>query len=185
MYFVRLSSNEFRRRPSLVRAFLKELTTQPTGPALKTIVNAPVGTILSAYDGSLRTNDYRQLRFATCARHVRAMYFELWKSCDLNDNQWFLDRAYLTLFFVERPDKEVELLSLHCDPEAIERDGKPHSDYKSGPHIHIKTAADPMPKAHFALADGYINEVLRDVKSLTNALKRSLQMIRVEVLNRY
>lgn len=56
--------------------------------------------------------------------------------------------------------------------------------YKRGPHLHIKAADEPIPKSHLALARGQLSEVLFSLDDLTEALGRSIQMIKDEILDR-
>jgi hypothetical protein len=110
------------------------------------------------------------------------MYFEWWESVDIESETWRLDRAYLSLYYIDRTlRKDVEVLAVHCDPD--EPADQPHSKYKRGPHVHVTWAKDPMPRAHLALNVAHLDDVLASAGALTAAIGVAVDMVRDEVLS--
>jgi hypothetical protein len=81
---------------------------------------------------------------------------------------------------VEEDLKESEYILLHCD--ASEPDSSPHSKYKQSPHIHVEVAQQPIPKAHIALYNGRISEVLKSRAAFNSALVDSIGMLNSQIL---
>ncbi len=180
---LRLERDEFASRLPIVRRVLACLSPDKRGPACE-IVNMPDECIaIGVYTGLRPSSVIREWRFPTKIKGVRANYYEIWRPLMVRGQpSFFLHQAYLTLFQKESPNNEKELLALHCDPD--EPDSRT-ALYKRGPHVHIKAAAQPIPKAHFALAKGQLDQVLSNVSSLTNFLAMGVQMIDDEVLTRF
>ncbi|MCL4487787.1 MAG: hypothetical protein M1570_06610 [Chloroflexi bacterium] len=123
-------------------------------------------------------------RFKTFLPDFYAAYKEEWVPVDFKkQDQWCLTKAYLTVFKLNRSTRDLtEFICLHCDPE--EPDADPKSRYKQGPHLHIKAAVAPIPKAHVALAHGYLKMILGSDKELFHAMRLAIELIRDEILAR-
>ena len=101
--------------------------------------------------------------------------------------QFCLDKAYLTIYERKEPlysVEEREYLCLHCDPNEGDDGESTSAIYKKGPHLHIKVAEHPSPQALLALAIGYLEWVLANAANITEALKKIIQMIKDEILDR-
>lgn len=164
----------------------------PSGRAmLRTISDADVAwqrrasptEFVVAFHGGAPTGDYRDWRFRTVAPWLRASYFERWVADSAQADAWYLNRAYLHLYRVGAPREETEFLALHCDPN--EPPDAAHAKYKRGPHLHIKVAENPFPKAHIALNLSDLASVLSSVESLTDALGLAVLLIRERVIDLY
>ena len=135
--------------------------------------------ILGLSDASQPGSVFRDWRFKTTSPVIEGNYHEIWS--DLGKGKYFMNRSYLHLFFQDRSELvEKEYVLLHCD--ASEPNDSEHSIYKQSPHIHIEMARDPIPKAHFALYNGRILEVLKNLESFDVALKESIEMIDSQVI---
>jgi hypothetical protein len=133
---------------------------------------------------------YDEMRFRTIYTKdisVNAMYHEIWDKID--DKSYYLDRAYLHFYIIDKtlPEPaEKEFCLLHCDPN--EPDDAAHAKYKQSLHLHIECSdaswphCDVWPRAHIALNNGYLGDVLKDINSLTNAMKEAILMLKEEVL---
>lgn len=170
-------------RGNVIRTFLRPIAGRPGGPAWD---NRPTATgfIIATHDGAPPTGDYRDWRFATILPGFRGMYFERWLRVGSDRKQiWYLERAYLHLY--ETIDhvtgQEAEYLCLHVDPN-LPNDSA-HWIYKRGPHLHVSTARHPIPHAHIALNRGHLDDVLRSVESLSQAMALAITMIREEILD--
>lgn len=143
--------------------------------------------IISTYEGSSPSNfDYRSWRFKTIKDDLRANYFEIWRPSDPEQSNWYLFRAYLTIFAVNQVTRtEKELVALHCDPD--EPDDAPHAKYKQGPHLHMLWAADPLQHSHIALnSSRYLqNGVLASFQNLSDHFDEAVKLISEQVISYY
>lgn len=137
--------------------------------------------VLSAYLGSEPLDlDPNMWRFTTRIPKIRASYYERWVPTDFRREAYFLERAYLHLYLRQSQLEEREILALHCDPN--EARSERHYRYKAGPHVHVSTAEEPLPHAHFALNNHELENVLGSVSNLTDALKSAIVMVDDQVL---
>ena len=178
MYNILLSPREISHRGQKISNILKPLSRIPYGPAYN--MKQGVGTIIiGTHDGAPSYSEYTSWRFATQSRGYYASYYEKWTSINEEDSQFCLERAYLTIY-----RNQEEFICLHCDPNEEDIDGQGKVVYKKCPHLHIKRAEEPIPKAHISIAVGYITEVLASASSLTDTLKYGIQMIKDEIMDR-
>lgn len=184
MATIELVESEVYLRGETIRQLLRVLSRIEGGPAWQ-VTSGPDGAIvLGTHDGSPAQSNYRAWRFATRFPLYYAMYFEMWRPTSVERLSFYLDRAYLTVYRQEGPGSEQEFISLHCDPDEHDPDEQAKAVYKRGPHLHIKAADPPIPRAHIALAVGQLEHVLSDAANLTEALEWSILMIADEVLDR-
>jgi hypothetical protein len=134
--------------------------------------------IIGISDGKETGSNFREWRFQTTNENIRGCYFEVWLKYEKEN--CFLERSYLHLYKTTEPENENEYVLLHCD--ASEPDGTEHAIYKQSPHLHIEVAPYPLKKAHIALYNGRIGEVLKNIGSFNDALRESIQMINSQIL---
>ena len=135
--------------------------------------------IYSIADGFETGIDYSEWRFQTICENIKASYYEVWTNH--GKGNYFLVRSYFHLYLLSTEDMKMsEYILLHCD--ASEPDSGKHAMYKQSPHIHIEVAPNPLPKAHFALYNGRIKEILKGINSFNQALKESIDMLNDQVL---
>jgi len=140
------------------------------------------GKVVAAHDGSVPGGDPREWFFRTFAPGVWGQYFELWKPFD-GDRRLLLDRAYFHVFTYDNERTHLrQLLSIHCDPASSDK--LPLRTYKIGPHLHVVAAEKPLPRSHFPLNLGHLDEVLSSLNSLTKAMQSAVRVISDEVLKR-
>ena len=140
---------------------------------------------------SQNTDQYTQRRFKTYVPSLFATYYERWYKTDQGEKELFyLERAYLHLYMMDKTLKqEKEFCLLHCDPN--EADNAPHAKYKQSLHLHIECSDSSWPhcaiwpRAHIALNTGYLDCVLKDIDSLTKAIKEAVVMLKEEVLDEF
>lgn len=181
MPLIQATVKEVASRGKKIRVLLEPLTpANLSGPAWesKYIHNS---CIIGTHDGARPTTDYRDWRFNTFVPKTYASYFEKWDP--LSDNQWCLNRAYLSIFQLDPETRsEKEFLSLHCDPN--EPDNEPYAIYKKGPHLHIITAVDPIPHAHIPLNMIHLQTILSSIETLSEAIESAVIMLKKEILTR-
>jgi hypothetical protein len=132
---------------------------------------------LVATDEETDVVHYLDASFRTSAVALRCNYHELWQGPARD--YWSLNRAYFTLLEVVPALPNYQpLLCIHADP--VE-----DSDFKQGPHLHMSCAPDPMHRCHFPLEFGFLKTVLRDCESLTDAIKRAIEIVAGDVLPRF
>ncbi len=117
---------------------------------------------------------------------MRGSYFEQWLPVDERQKRYYIDSAYLHLY--RRPEaigraEEFEILGLHCDPN--EPGHTEHARYKQGPHLHVSTSEQPMPRSHIALNLGNLVETLGSIDQLSVAWQTAIKMLEDQVLDLY
>lgn len=140
-------------------------------------------TIVLAASNEKRGVNYSEWFFPTFLKGYLGNYYEVWISDDPNkkpekDIQWYLEKAYLQIY---RGD--LVYFCLHCDPEAEDGQGI-KACYKRGPHLHIKTPYSLIPKAHIALAHGYVDKILASEGNLLDAMRLGVELLCDEILPR-
>ena len=178
MSIIQMKMDGLGPRGKKIQTILRPISHQRQGPAWFPRSSSRE-YIIGTYDGTRPTAEYRDWRFSTFVRNFRAMYFEIWKRSTENDQYWYLDRAYLSIYqIIDR--NESEFLCLHCDPN-IANDVK--EKYKKGPHLHIKAANEPLPHAHIVLNLGHLDAVLTSIDTLSVAIDTAISMPKEEVLD--
>ena len=179
MPVVQLGEEDIAKRGTRISRLLRPLSRIPSGPASERRGGSNGKIIIGVHEGSRIKSDFTDWRFATMTRGFWANYYEIWSLVDEKRRQFCLEKAYLTIFKEDR-----EFLCLHCDPNGTEIEAAEKTIYQKGPHLHVKCAEQPIPKAHLALTGVHLDETLADAVTLTKALEWSIQMIRDEVLDR-
>lgn len=182
MELCRIDSKGLQRRLQGVRSLLAPLLSNDV--ATGAFYRPRATRIIGSYSGPKPNNeDFRNWRFRTTARMIRGMYFEQWDAVDETQDNWFLKKAYLSLFSFGSLGNEKELVSLHCDPN--EANTEPHWLYKRGPHLHVKAAEEPIPHAHIALNLFELDAILTSSDNLLTAFGQSLEMLSDQILSLY
>jgi hypothetical protein len=115
MPIIQMNINDLKSRVQKIRVMLRPISKQKDGPACELTNSSSSRLIFAIHDGARPISDYRDWRFSTKVESFYAMYFELWKRNEKDEELWYLDRAYLSIYqFINRQEKEF--LCLHCDP---------------------------------------------------------------------
>jgi hypothetical protein len=180
-----ITPTEYWNRIEIIKKLLEPLAVDRS-----LFVSGESGYVLAARDRSSKPGArYDEMRFRTKANNLIAMYHERWLQGFKGREEFFyLDRAYLHFYLIESSSvDEKEFVLLHCDPN--EPDNAAHAKYKQSLHLHIECSDSSCyphchvwPHAHIALNTGYLDHVLKDVKSLTKAIEEAVCMLREEVL---
>lgn len=180
---ITILASRITSRYDKIRRLLRPLrpTSRDVGCNLKKEMHDG-GRVVAAHDG-LTTSSGEKWFFRTFVGDVWADYTELWLPCQ-NAKKLTLRKAYLHL---HRPGDTKgslkEFICVHCDPQ--EDENSPGGRYKKGPHLHIRAADQPLPKSHFPLNLGHLNQVLESVDALTTAMGDAVQVLADEVLNKF
>lgn len=174
-----LSPRNISHRGKTITKILKPLSRIPYGPAYNIKQGGAGIIIIGTHEGAPSHSEYTSWRFATQSPGYWASYYEMWTSINEEDSQFCLERAYLTIY-----RNQEEFLCLHCDPNEEDIDNPNKAAYKKCPHLHIKRAEEPIPKAHIAISVGNITEVLANATNLTDTLECGIQMIKDEIMDR-
>jgi hypothetical protein len=182
-----ISSRNLNLRGRKVQKLLRHISFDSQhGPAYKHL-SFRRRHVVGFHDGQFRSSENcRDWRFKTRVPSIYAMYFEQWIPIELDrHDRWCLDRAYLNLY--ELSDRRLldglkEYICLHCDPN--ESEDNTHAFYKRVPHIHIKVAKEPIPRAHFSLNLDFSDVVLDSVDSLFSSWETAIFMLRDQILER-
>lgn len=183
MAIISININNLHSRQSSIRRLLRPLRRDKKRDVGCKIAGGKHfgGKIVAAHDGS-PSDDPLNWYFKTFIEGIWGQYFELWKPYN-NDAKLLLERAYLHIFKIGTKRGSLkEFLFVHCDPNTKEEE--PLAKYKKGPHLHVKAADEPLPKSHFALNMGNLDEVLTSLNSLTKAIEGAVRIISDEVLKR-
>lgn len=136
--------------------------------------------IFSISDGKENGSNFKDWRFQTISESITAGYHEVWRN--LGKEKYFLERSYFHLYmFDEEEQIESEYVLLHCD--ASEPNNTEHCEYKQSPHLHFEKAQYPIPKAHIALYNGRVHEVLSSLVAFNSALSDAIKMLETQILN--
>jgi len=182
-----LGSEELRNRHKSVKPLLKPLALDYAKLNVSPIACGTTEHIVAAKDNVSKPNArYDEMRFRTIGK-LHAMYYERWYK--VSEKLFYLDRAYLHFYMFEPSIADYkELALLHCDPN--EPNDAAHAKYKQSLHLHIECSDNSCyphchiwPHAHIALNSGYLSHVLKDVDSLTLAIKEAICMLKEEVLD--
>lgn len=181
---IKLTEKELSKRGPELNKLLGPLLRNPKegGPAWSQKTGQGFQVAIIARDKVL-TNNYESWRFATFHRDFKAVYYEIWLPLDIaKQDSWYLTKAYLNIFRIDRTKHDdKEYVCLHIDPEESEGE---NAKYKQSPHLHIKAADAPIPKAHIAIVNGFLEQILSSEKQLFKAMKLGIELIRVEILDR-
>ncbi|MFN4860593.1 MAG: hypothetical protein ACK40P_06490 [Pseudanabaena sp.] len=174
-------------RPQIVQKMLETIAIDKN----TLFVCGEPGYILAARDRSSKPGvRFDSMRFRTKVNNLIAMYHERWiQNFEGKKEFFYLDRAYLHFYLINPIQaEEKEFLLLHCDPN--EPDDAAHAKFKQSLHLHIECSDSSCyphchiwPHAHIALNTGYLNYVLKDVDSLTQAIEEAIYMLKEEVLD--
>lgn len=195
---IKMPMRDLTSRGNDVRTMLVPIAAanQVGGPAWEFKSGSSV-VVIGTHDGSPAGSDYRHWTFSTVRPDVRAQYFERWlKFEERGQELWFLERAYLNIFKVDRTTRGLdEILCLHCDPDDAPDENLKDEDldkyqkllkqsyYKKHPHLHVVAADAPFPHAHLALHVGFMEQVLSSAGALSEVFRHAVQMIKDEVLD--
>lgn len=184
---IEVTAEQVYSRSEHIRDFLKPLVSRPENLYIQYL---PIKqeTIITVCEKGSNIGTYDNYRFDTIANGFWAMYHERWKRFIKDKSEYYyLYRVYLHLYQINKAVRdELEFALLHCDPN--EPDSAAHAEYKQGLHLHIECGNAPWPhglvwpKAHIALNVGYHKQVLKDLNSLTEAIKVSVIMLKKQVL---
>jgi hypothetical protein len=181
---IKLVSDEVVRRGTKFNSILKPILRNPKsgGPHWSNKPRQGSQITIIGYDKVL-TPDFNNWRFATFHNNFRAVYFETWLPTDLKKlDIWYLTKAYLNIYLLDRArQEEKEYICLHSDTES---EGDSQSYYKASPHLHIKMAEEPIPKAHIALANYHLAQILSSEKLFFQAMSWGIELICDEILKR-
>jgi hypothetical protein len=178
---VEIHVDQLRSRGRLLQQLLRPLARQSSvGPAWQNRTG-PSSWVIAMHDGSPPVSDHLAWRFATFVPHVRAGYYESW--IPLGEGLWCLDRAYLHVYkTISGTAEEKDFVFLHCDPN--EPADTRHGPYKRGPHLHVRAAEPPLPRAHIALMGRQALDLcMSSVDALTDALGWAVGMLKDQVLD--
>jgi hypothetical protein len=97
MAIIQMKISELVSRGENIRTMLRPISKLETGPAWER-KSAPGGIIIAVHDGVNPTSDYRDYRFSTFVQNFQAMYFELWRRTEEDEQSWYLEKAYLSIY---------------------------------------------------------------------------------------
>lgn len=149
----------------------------------------PGTQVITSPNGQAKKPDnYHDWRFQIkSAPSVWFHYFEIWKLLDLG-RHCSLNRAYLHIYVKRERDLD-QIVCIHSDPLEVPED--PDNEhlvwqcrFKRGPHLHVSTAGD-LAHCHFPLNYGHLDTVLSSIDDLTKAMADAVQIVRLEVVERF
>lgn len=174
-----ISRKNLSNRGKQGQNLLKPISKSSTGPAYKQAGEGKDTKIFGFFDGSFAPEiPYRDWKFRTVVNRIYGMYFERWIPYEVGkDDNWQLDRAYLSLYELMNPVDSKELICLHCDP-------MDEHHYKRVPHIHVKASEEPIPHAHIALELYNNPNLLKSSDDLFAYFSKAIGLLKSEILDR-
>jgi hypothetical protein len=118
MPFILMKRDGLASRGQNIRKLLQPISRQKDGPAWE-IKASSSGLVIATHDGAQPTSEYRDWRFSTFVRNFNGMYFERWMRNEEDEESWYLERAYLSIYQHIDWNEEKEFLCLHCDPNIL------------------------------------------------------------------
>lgn len=179
-----LGERDLTKRGAEVRRMLSPLSSDQGGPAWgRQTLRSEI--YIGAFSKGSKSADIREWRFRTSVRGFYGNYFERWIPVAGGASEYFLDRAYLSIYFVNEraTPPEEEIVLLQCDPNVAVTDN--HARYKRGPHVHVSAAKHPLPHSHIALNLTHLDETVSSIDELTKAFASGVRLVREQVLALY
>lgn len=172
------------KRGLRVCQILNCLTLRDDGPAFERKSSSSSFAIV-VHDGKnsrhYRSAD-RDTRFSVLGECL-AMYIERWSRTSQDDSMYTLVNSSLNVYTVDTNNmSETEIFCIHSEP-SLESDSC--NPYKKSFHVHVSTATSPINKSHIALNLRKLNTVINSLDEFNDTFKRSIEMIKQEVLERY
>lgn len=175
-----ITGDELVARATVIRQFLRPIAN--AREVACTSVPVRSGRVIAAHDRIKTLDAYRDWRFRSTCRDIQCQYFELWNAL-ATGREWFLDRAYLHLFWIDREARtESELIAVHADPN--NKDEAPLQTIRRGPHLHVKRLEEWLRHAHFSLTLGYVEEVTASAGEFTRVFSEAVKLVASEVIER-
>lgn len=138
--------------------------------------------IFAASDVIETGREFTTWRFRTHADEYNCSYYETWNQ--LNDTEYTLNRAYFHVYCINqefcRNFPKGEYLLLHCDPM---EDDPNHGVYKKNPHLHVKTAKQPLPHAHIALNLYSADQIYSSVADFEKTIDQLIEMLSKQIID--
>ncbi|MDR1161745.1 MAG: hypothetical protein LBK45_05345 [Tannerellaceae bacterium] len=127
--------------------------------------------------------EFTTWRFRTHADEYNCSYYEIWNQ--LSETAYTLARAYFHVYCINqeycRNFPKGEYLLLHCDP--IE-DDPTHGIYKKNPHLHVKTAKQPLPHAHIALNLYSADQIYSSITDFEKTIDQLIEMLSKQIIDK-
>ena len=135
--------------------------------------------VLAVRSGEPLTSDVRRWSFPSSVDSVVCQYGEHWRPTRRDAQEFRLQSVYFHLLQHRGRDEEPkEIVAFHWHAVG---DG---SGYSNLPHLHVKAATDPLPRAHFGVALTAGPAEQDSVEFLDQLLDEAISMVEAEVLKR-
>lgn len=128
MPFILMEREGLASRGQIIRKLLQPISRQKDGPAWE-IKASSSGLVIATHDGAHPTSEYRDWRFSTFVHDFNGMYFERWLRNEEDEESWYLERAYLSIYRRINWNEEKEFLCLHCDPNEVSESEEPEDKF--------------------------------------------------------
>lgn len=165
-----------RQRPGAIANSLSRLTEIHPYIPPKT---SPGAVVLAASFGNPPDPDPRTWTFPSTADSINCHYRERWLPVDRLGERWKLQHVYLHLLrhrSPELPPEEIFAFHWHPLPPAV--------GHGRRPHLHLKLAPQPLPRAHIVVTLSVEPENQGTMDYLDRLLLDAIDVIETEVLNR-
>lgn len=142
------------------------------------------GKVIGAFETLMPPGDPDDWYFRTYVSDIRCNYHELWMAADDMEENYWLQKAFLSLLKVKPNSPMMEIVALHTEPH--DDNPEPMRSYKRSPHVHVDGGAGfPISKAHWPLELGQLDSVMKGLRELMEAYRRAIHLINGDLLNRF
>lgn len=134
--------------------------------------------------GGTQAGDPDMWSFTTFVERIQGRFIEVWLPDNARADSYTCAGMSLKLFEQHRPfDEPHDIIAVHAE---LHLDGKEDlAKFKRGPHLHVESSYDPMPRCHFPLNLANLNHVVTSIKGLNAALKDFVRVLQHDLLPRY
>lgn len=169
-------------RNGSIKDTLKKIACSPKAINVQ-LLSMSSKLIFAASDVFEKGRDFKNWRFRTHADEYNCSYYEIWDQH--SDSEYNLNKAYFHVYCTNqefcRSFPKGEYLLLHCDP--IEDDPN-HGIYKKNPHLHIKTAKQPLPHAHIALNLYSADKIYSSIADFEKTIDQLIEMLSRQIIDK-
>lgn len=164
-----------------IRNTLKKIASNQKAVSVQQLsLNSKI--IFAASDVIETGRDFTTWRFRTHADEYNCSYYETWNQ--LNETEYTLKRAYFHVYCTNQEFCKIfpkgEYLLLHCDPDEDDPD---HGVYKKNPHLHVKTAKQPLPHAHIALNLYSADQIYSSIVNFEKTIDQLIEMLSKQIID--
>lgn len=178
------NSKELVKRNQFIKQIVKPILTGKGYREYNTqFITDSIKNELYFYLGDTRKYEQELNKYASLLTSKYPFYFtyeEKWAQTRVKDT-FKLIFSNLHIYRIKNRNDAEDFLFLHTEFE--NKKGAELNEYKKKPHIHVKCAQYPLPKSHICIFLYSPETFLTEINSFNEALIKSVQMIKDQILD--